>query len=121
MDKNIGKRIRSRRQELGLSQAELGLKLGIHQKQISSYERGVNLPSSEVMIRLAEVLGVSLDYLAYSKEDTFPTPPHEPPYDNELTQRFKALQELTAEERGLAFQVLDLIILKHRMKQLLNR
>lgn len=119
MDKNIGKRIRSRRQELGLSQAELGSRLGIHQKQISSYERGVNLPSSEVMIRLAEVLGVSLDYLAYSKE-VAASPSYEPSYDSELMERFKALQELTAEERGLALQVLDLIILKHRMKRLLN-
>lgn len=119
MNKGIGERIRTRRQELGLSQAELGFKLGIHQKQISAYERGVNLPSSEVLIKMAEVLGLSLDYLAYSKRDVA-TSKESTGFADGLVERVKALEELTVEERELAFQVLDLIVLKHRMKKLLN-
>lgn len=117
MDKSIGERIRNRRQELGLTQVELGAKLGIHQKQISAYERGVNLPSSEVLIKMAEILGLSLDYLAYSKG--LDAKEAETKGIDGLMERVKALEELTSEERELAFQVLDLIILKHRMKKLL--
>jgi transcriptional regulator with XRE-family HTH domain len=39
--------------------------MGIHQKQISAYERGVNLPSIDILVKLAESFDVTLDYLAF--------------------------------------------------------
>ena len=66
---SLGDRIKRLRQERGWSQAQLGLRLGIHQKQISGYERDVHVPSTEVLIKLAELLHVSLDFLAFEDRD----------------------------------------------------
>ena len=60
----LADRIRQLRQEHRWTQAELGQKIKIHQKQISSYERGVNIPSTEVLIKMADIFDVTLDYLA---------------------------------------------------------
>ena len=51
----ITERIRLLRQEHKWTRAELAGRLGIHQKQVSAYERGVNLPSTDILIKLAEV------------------------------------------------------------------
>ena len=65
----LGERIKRLRQERNWSQAQLAQRLDIHQKQVSGYERNVHVPSVEVLIRLAELLDVSLDYLAFDDRE----------------------------------------------------
>lgn len=56
-------RIAEQRKLLGLSQEELAAKLNISQKSISKYERGDRRPSYEVLVAMASLFGVSVDYL----------------------------------------------------------
>jgi len=57
--------IRERRMELGLTQTELGEKVGLIQEAVSMLERGkVMKPSFHVVQQIAKVLDVSLDELA---------------------------------------------------------
>lgn len=56
-------RIAEQRKLLGLSQEELATKLNISQKSISKYENGDRRPSYEVLIAMADMFGVSTDYL----------------------------------------------------------
>ena len=51
--------------ERGWSQTQLALKLDVHPKQVSGWERAAHTPSTDVLVKIAEVLGVSLDYLAF--------------------------------------------------------
>lgn len=51
------------RVEEGLSQRELSNKTGIHVTKISRYETGEYLPCIETIIKLADALVVSIDYL----------------------------------------------------------
>ena len=111
----IAERIRQLRVERRWSQAELGEKLGVHQKQVSAYERGVNVPSTEVLIRLAEVLSVSLDYLAFEAKGQ---PARINIQDRELLRRFETLDNLSEHDKSLAKEVLDLLIFKHRFQEL---
>ncbi len=111
----IEDRIHKLRQERRWTQAQLGEKIGVHQKQISSYERGVNVPSTDVLIRLAEVFDVTLDYLAFEASGA------NAPInirDRELLRRFEAIDGMTDAEKDLAKELLDLLILKHRFQEL---
>lgn len=58
----IGERIKAARINAGLSQDELGEKLGITKMAISKYENGVITPKSGVLIALAKALEVKLEY-----------------------------------------------------------
>jgi len=58
----IGQRIRVRRNEVGLSQEELGLKLGVSFQQIQKYEKGMNRVASGKLPELARVLQVPVNY-----------------------------------------------------------
>ena len=59
--KQIGKRIAKRRKQLGLSQAKVEEKADIGDKYLSSIERGISIPSTEVVMRLAIALETTPD------------------------------------------------------------
>lgn len=60
----IGKRIKSLRQEIGLTQEELANKLGLNNKSsISQYEKGDAVPSDDIKFQMCNIFNCSLDYL----------------------------------------------------------
>ena len=60
--KVVGRRLRQLR-GFDLTQADFARKLGISQSQLSKYERGVAAPPADVLIRLKEMLRISVDWL----------------------------------------------------------
>lgn len=56
----IGKEIRKRRKELGISQAELAALAKVNVNTIIRLERGVTNPTLEVLVRIGEVLGMEV-------------------------------------------------------------
>ncbi len=63
----LGERLKVSRLRLGLSLRELAGRVGVSAQAISKYERGLDVPSSAVLIRLSRALGVSIDYLLHPK------------------------------------------------------
>lgn len=58
----LGTRIRDRRKQLGLTQADLAERLNTSQQQIYKYERGQE-PTAGVIIKLAHELDTTSDWL----------------------------------------------------------
>jgi transcriptional regulator with XRE-family HTH domain len=56
-------RIRELRELAGLSQAELGVKLGITQSAIASWESGRNEPPINMLVKMSMIYGCSINYL----------------------------------------------------------
>ena len=56
----------------GLTQAELGAKLNYSDKSISKWERGEAIPDAFVLTQMAELFGVSVDYILSSHTDWEP-------------------------------------------------
>jgi transcriptional regulator with XRE-family HTH domain len=52
----FGAAVRTRREELGLSQERLGYKAGIHRTYVSDVERGARNPTVKVIWKLATAL-----------------------------------------------------------------
>lgn len=59
----IGDYIKEMRLEKGLSQDKLAALVGVSQKAIDYWERGVNEPKASYIVKLADVFEVSTDYL----------------------------------------------------------
>ena len=70
----------SLRSGAGLTQAELGAKLNYSDKSVSKWERGEAIPDAYVLKQMAEIFGVSVDYLL-SSHDAWEAPEEkkEPP------------------------------------------
>lgn len=63
----IGDRIKTKRKELGLTQVELGEKLHVTDRAVSKWEQNDGNPDFSLLPQLAEILGVTLDYLITGK------------------------------------------------------
>ena len=58
----IGKNLSSLRKEHGLTQREVAVKLDFSDKSVSKWESGESMPSVDVLVKLASLFGVKLDY-----------------------------------------------------------
>lgn len=59
----IGRFIAGCRKKANLTQAQLAEKLGITDKAISKWERGISMPDSSMMLELCDILGISVNEL----------------------------------------------------------
>ena len=61
--RKIGKFIVEQRKGKNLTQIQLAEKLGITDKAISKWERGIAMPDTAIMLELSEILGISVNEL----------------------------------------------------------
>lgn len=114
----LGQRIRHLRQRRGWSQQELAERVGVRQKQISSYERNVNVPSGEIFIKLANAFEVSLDYLAQRAPENAAQVTIA---DLDLLEKVQYVDRLGDEDRAVVKEVMELVILKDRFRKLVGQ
>jgi transcriptional regulator with XRE-family HTH domain len=62
VDRHIGRRIRGKRRALGLTEDELAKALKVGHETIEAYERASVRVPSEHVIKLGDILGVSVSY-----------------------------------------------------------
>lgn len=61
IDKRVGKRIKQRREELGMTQEQFAEKLGVATNYISTIERGASFPRYEKLVMILNGLQASAD------------------------------------------------------------
>lgn len=90
----IGDRIRTRREELGLSQDELAEKMGYKSRStIAKIEKGVNDVAQKTTVKFAAALNTSVAYLmGWDEEET----KKEPAIADELSSTKKQLLDLVS-------------------------
>lgn len=88
-------RLRQLRLDKHLTQAQVAERIGVTASMVSSYETDIRLPSFEVMVRIADLFGVTVDYLL-CRED----------------KRFLDISALTDEEAAVVYSMIE--ILKNR-------
>jgi uncharacterized protein YjbI with pentapeptide repeats len=68
--KTIGDKIASARKKSNLSQAELAQQVSISSQAVGKWERGESMPDITTLNRVAEILGVDLNYFSESFQST---------------------------------------------------
>lgn len=67
----IGAYIAAKRKALGMTQLDLAKQLGMSDKSVSKWERGICLPDVSIYIQLCEILGISInEFIAGEDLDT---------------------------------------------------
>ena len=66
-NKKIGKLIADLRKKNGLTQQELGDKVGVGFRAVSKWERGITLPDISIINELSDILGISSNELLAGK------------------------------------------------------
>lgn len=60
---SFGSNLERIRKDKKISQAKLGVALGLTQQMISSYEKDLSSPNIEVLTKIADYFNVSIDFL----------------------------------------------------------
>ncbi len=68
-EERFGLQVRKLRTAAGLTQAELGERLGYSEKAVSKWERGLSVPTAEVLLAITKLFHITLDGLF--REDRF--------------------------------------------------
>ena len=63
-------RLKSLRKQAQLTQVDVAEKLGISQPAYASWERGIKKPTQEYLVKIAQILNVSVDYLVGNSDYT---------------------------------------------------
>ncbi|QTN01114.1 helix-turn-helix domain-containing protein [Sediminibacillus dalangtanensis] len=66
---NFAEKLKKERKDKGWSQEELAEKLFVSRQSISKWENGQNFPSIEIIIKLSDLFGVTIDELLRSDEE----------------------------------------------------
>lgn len=116
----IGKRLRELRQQKGLTQKALAGKIKgkIDQSYIGKIERGEQLPSLKILIRISETLSIPMGYF-FQKDLGLIGIPENLIHIKELRQKrliTKTLQKLHKDDIPLLVEIIN-ILYKHRKKR----
>jgi transcriptional regulator with XRE-family HTH domain len=100
----LGSRIRELRERRGLSQRLLSQQLRLSKSMVAKYEGGVHTPPTAVLVRLATVLGASVDSLLGRD-----------PRDSPLAAYLAEIDAMDATSRELVVSLLELTLKVHRL------
>ena len=106
----VGEHIMIIRKQKGLSQGELGKQVGTSGDIIGRYERGVITPSIDVIIKIADTLEVSIDYLVGKTSLEL---------DNTILRRIEEVSKMSEKDKEHVFSLLDAFIAKTKLSGLL--
>ena len=98
------------RKQKKIKQSDLGKTIGTSGDIIGKYERGENVPSIDVATKIADALGVTLDYLV--KDGQYEQ------IDNDTLKNLKAIQELDSDTKNHIFATIDAFIKAAKIKNI---
>lgn len=111
---HLGNRIQELRKQHKFSQTELAVKINVSKSQMIRYENKGVQPPADILNKLAETLGTSVDYLinGNSGEKAKATLKN-----TELLQRFKEVETLPDREQNVLLEIIGAYIRDFKTKQ----
>ena len=106
---SIGSKIVIWRKDKNWSQVELAKEISASREIISRYERNESQPSIEMIIKMANAFGVTIDYLAGQSENAS--------FDKETVERINDIQKMDGNTKSVLFNVIDTYIQNFKTKQ----
>jgi len=106
---NIGSKISMLRKEKNWSQGDLAEQIEASREIIGKYERNENLPSIEMILKMAKAFGVTVDFLLGQGKYSS--------YDKDTVDRIENIQKMDASTKGVLFNVIDTYIQNFKTKQ----
>ena len=103
-------KLKKLRQGRGLSQGQLGNKLGVNVQLISKYERGVVCPPTNMVVKIASEFNVSLDYLLRDEANVAINKIK----SRELLKHIEEIEQLPEEDQQVLTRLLDAFIKKYK-------
>lgn len=107
-------RLKKIRIEKGLSKGYLANMIGVHYSQIGRYENKGAQPSADVLAKLANSLGVSVDFLMNGTVENLADKSLS---DKDLLNQFKTIEAFSDEKKKVVKELLNAFIITTKLQQ----
>lgn len=107
-------KLKQARSQRGLTQGQLSQKTGVDIQRLSKYERGVLVPTTEVIVKISDALGISIDYLLKNSKNTIVGQIQ----DTELLNKVIEIDNLPEKDRNILKEILEAFIKKYRFEEI---
>ncbi|MCP4130038.1 MAG: helix-turn-helix transcriptional regulator [bacterium] len=114
----IGRKLKTLRKLKDISQEELSKLLDISKTNIARYETNKQLPSAEIIKKLAEFFEVSADYFLFDEEDKIPSAAIK---NRTLLKQFEAVDSMDEYHRNLVIGLIDCVIAKQKINDMAKK
>jgi len=115
---NIGENIKKIRKDKGLQQKQVALEIGLDQSNYNKIENSKREPSVDVLNKLANLFGVSVDDILNPDKDV----PKEVTVEDKTTmEQVRLIQELDEEDKHVIFRMIDTMLTKKKFKDFFNK
>jgi transcriptional regulator with XRE-family HTH domain len=111
----FNEKIKGLRKGASMSQQDLADKLHIHVTHLSKMENGHLVPSIDIVQRLMKVFAVSADQLLNEDEKTVVDI-----QNHEINEQLAMINQLEDEEKNALIKIINSMLTKKRMKDLLD-
>ncbi len=109
-------KLKELRKSKGWSQGQLAQKIDADLQRISKYERGVIWPTMELMVKIAKVFEVSIDFLIRDDQNTAVTKIK----NQKLLHQLEAINNLPKEDQETVVSFLDAFIKRRKFEELVQ-
>ena len=116
LSKDFPEKLRTLRKNRGWSQGQLGQKIGADLQRVSKYERGVMLPTMELMVRIAKAFDVSVDFLIRDDKEAAVGKIK----NQELLHQLEEINNLPEEDQETVVSFLDAFIKRRKFEELVH-
>ena len=106
----MGQRIKDRREQMKLTQAQLAERVGASQPTVNEWENERKTPSVRLLVNLASVLDCCTDWLLFGRSCPQPDGQQLPP---EIADVVEIMQQLRYQERGMVLDIARLLRLRY--------
>jgi transcriptional regulator with XRE-family HTH domain len=105
---SLGSRLSTIRKERKIAQVNLAEQIGVHPNVLGRYEREEATPSVDMAAKLADALGVSLDYLVGNTDVEL---------DKSILDKIALIQKLPDEDKNCIMYSIDGLIQHAKTRQ----
>jgi len=114
---DFAEKLKKIRKNKNVSQIELSEKIGISPNHFSRLETGKYMPSIPVLVKIAQALEVTIDYLVNGMDEDIPEIQIK---NKSLLEKVKLIDNLDEEDQRAIIRIIDSMLTKTKMKSLLE-
>ena len=96
------------RKRRGLSQAEIGRRIGIQGDAYGRYERNTVKPNIEIATKISDILNVSLDYLVGKRDSEL---------DEDVLKKIEDISKMDPVSKSHVFALLDAFLMVNKLQK----
>lgn len=112
---DLGNRIQQLRKDSGMTQSQLSAQINISMTQLVRYENKGVQPPADVLKKLSDVFGTSIDFLVNGDTNEKAKASLK---DNDLLVQFKQVENLDEDDKSVVKRLIDAFLAKKQIQKI---